>query len=202
MVIKLILDCVVATLNDMKSTSSSPSELHGIAMSKETSASMCCDREWQAHKSWNSKRTASCLNHNYLEAFDCTVLPLTAYDDVTETQTKRCMRSQIIHTTLLRCLLVASVWLIVIANILQDSLGPRLCRFTCVDNRKAVAKKEVVVYSHRLYLTSNFITGLSIIARVHFCVLVDLSNIRPVLKSVAQTRIVFERGQSLTSTES
>jgi len=35
MVINLLLDCVVITMNDMKSTFLSPSELHGIAMSKK-----------------------------------------------------------------------------------------------------------------------------------------------------------------------
>jgi len=35
MVINLLLDCVVITMNDMKNTFLSPSELHGIAMSKK-----------------------------------------------------------------------------------------------------------------------------------------------------------------------
>jgi len=34
--------------------------------------------------------------------------------------------------------------------------------------------KEIFVDSHRLCLTKNSINGLSIVAKVHFCVSVDL----------------------------
>jgi len=69
MVINFLLECVVATANDMKSTFYKSKWTSWHCPVKKTRPSMCCDRkaERQARKFYESK--ASCLDDNCLEAF-------------------------------------------------------------------------------------------------------------------------------------
>jgi len=66
MVINLLLECVIVTVNDVVS----PSELHGIAMSKQTGACVAIGKQsTKCARAEILRDTASCLNHNCLEAF-------------------------------------------------------------------------------------------------------------------------------------
>ena len=110
MAIYLLLERMVVKVDYMKSTLISPSELHGIAMSKVNGASMCCDRKARAP---NAQELKFCDTRHSVwsrQLLQNIARTLTEQDNVIEKQTRNCMRSQIVHATSLSAILCISKW--------------------------------------------------------------------------------------------